>query len=478
MQHRRPPSILAAGQGTRMKSALPKVLHAVCGRPIVHYGVQAALDAGCAEVVVVVGHGREHGGASTWRGRSGATGVKTAVQEQQRGTGDAARAGLAAVGRRRRRGSSSSTATCRSCAGDDLRGGVRASSTADEARPWSLRDVHACDDPSGYGRILRKDGQGRRSSASTGPERRRGARRARDQRGHLRGERGVPARGARARSRRTTRRASSTSPTSWPSRATQGERVATVQLGRGRARGGQRPPPARRRSTGRCSARIVRRWRVAGVTVRDGRAHRGAASSSSRTRPSRRAWSCAARRACGAARRSTSAACSRTWTSARGRRQAVHGRRPTRAIGRAGADRAVLAPAPGQRHRRGGARRQLRRDEEDAHGQGREGQPPRVPRRRRHRRRRERRRGHHLLQLRRLPEAHDDHRRGRLHRQRLAARRAGHHRRRRLRRDRHHGRPATSRRTRSRSAAREAGEQRGVRAEAQGTLEGREASKK
>jgi bifunctional UDP-N-acetylglucosamine pyrophosphorylase/glucosamine-1-phosphate N-acetyltransferase len=51
--------VLAAGQGTRMKSELPKVMHRVCGLPIVHFGVQAALDAGCSEVVVVVGHKRE-----------------------------------------------------------------------------------------------------------------------------------------------------------------------------------------------------------------------------------------------------------------------------------------------------------------------------------------------------------------------------------------------------------------------------------
>src|SRR3954447_6868883 len=98
--------ILAAGQGTRMKSSLPKVLHSVAGRPLVHYPVRAALEAGCGEVVVVVGHGRDHleaylsegFGASAvgiphaWKGR-----VKTAVQKEQRGTGDAARAGLDAV---------------------------------------------------------------------------------------------------------------------------------------------------------------------------------------------------------------------------------------------------------------------------------------------------------------------------------------------------------------------------------------------
>ena len=42
-----------------MKSATPKVLHAIAGRPLVHYPVAAALEAGCGEVVVVVGHGRE-----------------------------------------------------------------------------------------------------------------------------------------------------------------------------------------------------------------------------------------------------------------------------------------------------------------------------------------------------------------------------------------------------------------------------------
>jgi bifunctional UDP-N-acetylglucosamine pyrophosphorylase/glucosamine-1-phosphate N-acetyltransferase len=87
--------ILAAGQGTRMKSALPKVLHPLAGRPLVHYPVQAALDAGCSLVVVVVGYGREE--VSKYLAARFGDRVKTAVQEKQRGTGDAARAGLAAV---------------------------------------------------------------------------------------------------------------------------------------------------------------------------------------------------------------------------------------------------------------------------------------------------------------------------------------------------------------------------------------------
>ncbi len=87
--------ILAAGQGTRMKSSLPKVLHAVAGKPLVHFPVRAALEAGCGEVVVVVGHGRE--AVESYLSKAFPSKVKTAVQREQRGTGDAAKAGLDGV---------------------------------------------------------------------------------------------------------------------------------------------------------------------------------------------------------------------------------------------------------------------------------------------------------------------------------------------------------------------------------------------
>ena len=48
--------VLAAGKGTRMKSDRPKVLFPLLGRPIVRRVVDAALEAGCSDVVVVVGH--------------------------------------------------------------------------------------------------------------------------------------------------------------------------------------------------------------------------------------------------------------------------------------------------------------------------------------------------------------------------------------------------------------------------------------
>ncbi|NIM03606.1 bifunctional UDP-N-acetylglucosamine diphosphorylase/glucosamine-1-phosphate N-acetyltransferase GlmU [bacterium] len=48
--------ILAAGEGTRMKSTLPKVLHQICGQPMLLYVLKAVLSAGCRKNYLVVGH--------------------------------------------------------------------------------------------------------------------------------------------------------------------------------------------------------------------------------------------------------------------------------------------------------------------------------------------------------------------------------------------------------------------------------------
>ncbi len=87
--------ILAAGQGTRMKSPLPKVLHPLSGRPMIHHVVEAALAAGADDVVVVVGHGRAEVGAYLEKAFGGR--VRTAVQEEQKGTGHAVRCALPAL---------------------------------------------------------------------------------------------------------------------------------------------------------------------------------------------------------------------------------------------------------------------------------------------------------------------------------------------------------------------------------------------
>lgn len=83
--------VLAAGQGTRMRSRLPKVLHPVAGRAMLDH-VLAALDAaGIEQRVVVTGHGAEEVEAHLG---DRALSVR---QEAQRGTADAVRAGLAEI---------------------------------------------------------------------------------------------------------------------------------------------------------------------------------------------------------------------------------------------------------------------------------------------------------------------------------------------------------------------------------------------
>src|SRR3954465_2390344 len=77
--------VLAAGQGTRMRSATPKVLHPICGRPMGLWPVHAALEAGAAKGVVV---GAPHRRREPLLPHDGVL----AVQQEPLGTGDAGRA--------------------------------------------------------------------------------------------------------------------------------------------------------------------------------------------------------------------------------------------------------------------------------------------------------------------------------------------------------------------------------------------------
>ncbi|MDP9384308.1 MAG: bifunctional UDP-N-acetylglucosamine diphosphorylase/glucosamine-1-phosphate N-acetyltransferase GlmU [Actinomycetota bacterium] len=77
--------ILAAGEGTRMRSATPKVLHPLCGRPLILWPVLAAQAAGAGRVVVVDNPRRALEGVLP-------DGVETVVQAQPLGTADAVRA--------------------------------------------------------------------------------------------------------------------------------------------------------------------------------------------------------------------------------------------------------------------------------------------------------------------------------------------------------------------------------------------------
>jgi bifunctional UDP-N-acetylglucosamine pyrophosphorylase/glucosamine-1-phosphate N-acetyltransferase len=75
--------ILAAGQGTRMKSALPKVLHPLCGQPMITHVLGAARAASTETPVVVIGHGAE--AVQELLGPS----ARCVTQEPQLGTGHA-----------------------------------------------------------------------------------------------------------------------------------------------------------------------------------------------------------------------------------------------------------------------------------------------------------------------------------------------------------------------------------------------------
>jgi bifunctional UDP-N-acetylglucosamine pyrophosphorylase/glucosamine-1-phosphate N-acetyltransferase len=121
----------------------------------VYYAVRAALDAGCGEVVVVVG--RERGDVEAYLAATFGPRVRTAVQEEQRGTGDAARAGIAAV---------SASATRILIANSDAplvsASDIERVVLAFEGSTGSPLALATCtvDDAQGYGRVLR-DSTGR-----------------------------------------------------------------------------------------------------------------------------------------------------------------------------------------------------------------------------------------------------------------------------------------------------------------------------
>ncbi len=75
--------ILAAGKGTRMKSAMPKVLHRVAHKPMVEHVIDAAADLGAAATVLVVGHGADQVRETVTRS------VEYVEQTEQLGTGHA-----------------------------------------------------------------------------------------------------------------------------------------------------------------------------------------------------------------------------------------------------------------------------------------------------------------------------------------------------------------------------------------------------
>ncbi len=137
--------ILAAGQGKRMKSALPKVLHRCAGIPLIRYVLDAVAAAGVTEVVIVIG-----AGAALVREALGDS-YKYVLQEPQRGTGDAVAKALPQV--------SSGCGDLLVLCGDTplLTPGslTRLLATRREASAGACILTSMFDDPSGYGRIVR-----------------------------------------------------------------------------------------------------------------------------------------------------------------------------------------------------------------------------------------------------------------------------------------------------------------------------------
>ena len=155
--------VLAAGEGTRMRSSRPKPLHLICGRAMVLHVIHALEQLAPDRTAVVVGHGAEQVTKKVQQMAPDWANVAFVEQHQQNGTGDAAAIGMTAF------------------PGDDYDDDATIVVLPGDTpllRPETLRelvDVHIecgnaatlltsiMDDPTGYGRVIRKsDGQAAR----------------------------------------------------------------------------------------------------------------------------------------------------------------------------------------------------------------------------------------------------------------------------------------------------------------------------
>jgi bifunctional UDP-N-acetylglucosamine pyrophosphorylase / glucosamine-1-phosphate N-acetyltransferase len=141
--------VLAAGQGTRMRSAQAKVLHPVCGRPLGAWPVAAARAAGADPIVGVVGHQAE-AVETALRAAVPDANLVFALQKEQRGTGHAvicAREALAAAATER------VLILCGDVPGLTARTLDALVEASDDAEVALL--TFAPEDPAAYGRIVR-----------------------------------------------------------------------------------------------------------------------------------------------------------------------------------------------------------------------------------------------------------------------------------------------------------------------------------
>ncbi len=452
--------VLAAGEGTRMKSALPKVLHRILGRPLLGHVLAASAALDPELTVVVVGHGRD---AVTAHLTESDPTVRVVVQERQLGTGHAVRTALDVV-------VADADGPVVVLAGDaplitsetllELLAAHDASGSA--ATVLSAR----LDDPTGYGRVVRggggevlaiveqKDADAEQrairevSSGVFAFAPRTAARRPAPDRHRQRRRRGVPHRRAGAAAgRRPGRR-----------RGGRGQRRRDPRRQRPRpARAG--PGAAARPDRGALDARGRDRRRPRYDLDRRRRHARGR----QRRAPEHPAARAHPRRTAGGGRAPTPRCATSPW----GGRAGCGAREATEARIGPGAQVgpfSFLRPGTVLAARCQG--RRVRRDEERGRRRGLEGAPPVLRRRRDDRRREQHRCRHGLRQLRRRGQAPHRRRRPCPGRQRLDARRPaddrgrrlhgrrlGDHRRRPAGRDGRRSRPPAQRRGLGRAQA-------------------------
>ena len=136
--------ILAAGQGKRMNSRLPKVLHPLAGKPLLAHVIATARALSPVNIVVVIGHGGD-----MVRKEIAAPDVQFALQAEQKGTGHALQQALPHL---------SKAAITLVLFGDVPL--IRADTLRDLLSGSGVRILTALlDDPKGYGRIVRDDKQ-------------------------------------------------------------------------------------------------------------------------------------------------------------------------------------------------------------------------------------------------------------------------------------------------------------------------------
>ena len=163
--------VLAAGEGTRMRSQRPKPLHLICGRPMVMHVIHSLSGVQPTQTVIVVGHGADQVTARVTNDSPSWANVSFASQVVQRGTGDAVSVGLTALDQ----SVATTAASDRPAEHDDMFSilvlpgdtPLLRRETIDNLVAQHEASGHAAtvlvaqlDDPTGYGRVVRsKDGK-------------------------------------------------------------------------------------------------------------------------------------------------------------------------------------------------------------------------------------------------------------------------------------------------------------------------------